>query len=94
MFVLHDGQDRTAATGSSGSPASYTFDGRGRWKGELITEPYALAADPWRRVREPDRSVSAFPAPTPTTAAETFNTGFVGKRSIAFHTTMRFLAEE
>ena len=70
----------------------YTFDGRGRWKGELMTEPYALVFDP--AVVFENQIVSiGFSGTWTHDAAETINTGFVGKRSIAFRFTMRWLAE-
>ena len=70
----------------------YTFDGRGRWKGELVTEPYALISDP--AVVFDSQTVSiGFSGTYTHDRAETLNTGFVGKRSIAFRFTMRWLAE-
>jgi hypothetical protein len=71
---------------------AYTFDERGRWKGELMTEPYALIGS--RSLPFESEIVSiGFSGTYTRDAAETFNTGFVGKRSIAFRFTMRWLAE-
>jgi hypothetical protein len=91
VFVLHDGQ-MLGGNGLVWLAGSYTCDGRGRWKGELITEPYALAST--LGVVFENQTVSiGFSGTYTHDAAETFGTGFVGKRSIAFRTTMRFLAE-
>ena len=71
---------------------AYTFDERGRWKGELTTEPYALIND--RSLPFENEMVSiGFSGTYAHDTAETINTGFVGKRSIAFRFTMRWLAE-
>ena len=70
---------------------TYTFDGRGNWKGELITEPYALMSLP-AVVFESQTVTSAFPGLIPM-ICRNFGTGFVGKRSISFTSTMRWLAE-
>jgi hypothetical protein len=91
VFVLHDGR-MLGGNGLVWLAGSYTFDGRGRWKGELITEPYALVSAPGVVFENQTVSIG-FSGTYTHDAAETFNTGFVGKRSIAFHTTMRFLAE-
>jgi hypothetical protein len=91
VFVLHDGR-MLGGNGLVWLAGEYTFDGRGRWKGELITEPYALTSDP--SVVFENRPVSiGFSGTYTHDRAETLNTGFVGKRSIAFRATMRWLAE-
>jgi hypothetical protein len=91
VFVLHDGR-MLGGNGLVWLAGTYTFDGRGKWKGELITEPYAFVSDP-TLVFE-NRTVSiGFSGTYTDDAADTLNTGFVGKRSIAFRTTMRWLAE-
>jgi hypothetical protein len=71
---------------------AYTFDERGRWKGELMTEPYALIGN---RSLPFEREIVSigFSGTYTHDTAETINTGFVGKRSIAFRFTMRWLAE-
>ena len=45
VFVLHDGQ-MLGGNGLLWLAGSYTFDARGRWKGELITEAYAFIPAP------------------------------------------------
>ena len=90
VFVLHDGE-MLGGNGLVWLAGSYTFDGRGKWKGELITEPLSLIADPAIVFA---KTVSiGFSGTYTFDAAETFGTGFVGKRSVAFRTTMRWLAE-
>ena len=65
----------------------YTFDGCGRWKGELMSEPCALAPDP--AVVFENQIVSIGSSGTSADdAAETIDTCFVGKRPIAFCFTM------
>jgi hypothetical protein len=91
VFVLHDGQMR-GGNGLVWLAGSYTFDDRGRWKGELITEPYALVSMPGVVFENQTVSIG-FSGSYSHDAAECFGTGFVGKRSISFHATMRFLAE-
>ena len=91
VFVLHDGQI-LGGNGLLVLTGSYTFDGRGRWKGELITEPYALISLPGVVFESQTVSIGFSGSYAPD-AAECFGTGFVGKRSIAFQATMRFLAE-
>ena len=91
VFVLHDGR-MLGGNGLVWLAGEYTFDGKGRWKGELMTEPYALIPD--ALVVFENRTVSiGFSGTYTDTSAETFGTGFVGKRSISFHATMRWLAE-
>ena len=70
----------------------YTFDGRGRWKGELLTEPYVVTSDPSVVFENQPVSIG-FSGTYTDNSAETLNTGFVGKRSIAFRFTLRWLAE-
>jgi hypothetical protein len=91
VFVLYDGK-MLGGNGFVWLAGEYTFDGRGKWKGELITEPYALTSDP-SIVFENQMVSIGFSGTYSGDMAETFNTGFVGKRSIAFHSTMRWLAE-
>src|SRR5687768_17981993 len=89
VFVLHDGR-MLGGNGLVWLAGEYTFDGKGRWKGELITEPYALVGD--ASIVFETRTVSiGFSRTYTDTTAETLGTGFVGKRSIAFHATMRLL---
>ena len=91
VFVLYDGK-MLGGNGLLWLSGVYTFDGRGRWKGELITEPYVVTSDP--SVVFENQTVSiGFSGTYGDDSAETFNTGFVGKRSIAFRFTMRWLAE-
>ena len=91
VFVLHDGQ-MLGGNGLLWLAGSYTFDGRGRWKGELITEPYAFISEPGIVFENQTVSIGFSGSYTDDTA-ECFGTGFVGKRSIAFRFTMRWLAE-
>jgi len=91
VFVLHDGQ-MLGGNGLVWLAGTYTFDGRGRWKGELITEPYALVRTPGVVFENQTVSIG-FSGTYTRDAAETFGTGFVGKRSIAFQTSMRLLSE-
>jgi hypothetical protein len=90
VFVLHDGQI-LGGNGLLVLTGSYTFDGRGRWKGELITEPYAFISEPGIVFDNQTVSIGFSGSYTDTTA-ECSGTGFVGKRSVAFESTMRFLA--
>jgi hypothetical protein len=91
VFVLRDGI-MLGGNGRVWLTGEYTFDGRGKWKGELITEPYTFTSDP--AVVFENQTVSiGFSGTYTRDTAETFNTGFVGKRSIAFYSTMRWLAE-
>lgn len=90
VFVLRDGE-MLGGNGLVWLAGSYTYDARGKWKGELITEPLNLIADPANVFA---KTVSiGFSGTYTHDAAETFGTGFVGKRSVAFRTTMRWLAE-
>jgi hypothetical protein len=91
VFVLHDGK-MLGGNGLVWLTGTYTFDGRGKWKGELVTEPYALTSDPALVFASQTVSIG-FSGTYTHDAAETLNTGFVGKRSIAFRTTMRWLAD-
>ena len=91
VFVLHNGS-MLGGNGLVWLAGTYTFDGRGKWKGELITEPYALMRDP-ALVFESQTVSIGFSGTYTEDRAETFNTGFVGKRSIAFRFTMHWLAE-
>jgi hypothetical protein len=91
VLVLRDGQ-MLGGNGLVWLAGTYTFDGRGKWKGELITEPYALMSSP-AMVFE-SRTVSiGFSGTYTDDSVELFGTGFVGKRSISFYSTMRWLAE-
>ena len=89
VFVLHDGV-MLGGNGLTWLMGSYTFD-RGKWKGELITEPHAVISDP-AIVFESQTVSIGFSGTYTHDGAEAFNTGFVGKRSIAFRSTMRWLA--
>ena len=89
MLVACDGKI-AGGNGLVWFAGEYTFDGRGRWKGELITEPYALVSDP-AVVFESQTVSIGFSGHLQSRPAETLNTGFVGKRSIAFRFTMRWL---
>src|SRR5262249_50351075 len=91
VFVLHDGQ-MLGGNGLLWLAGSYTFDGRGRGKGELITEPYAFVSMPGIVFDNQTVSIGFSGSYTDDTA-QCFGTGFVGKRSVAFQSTMRFLAE-
>ena len=91
VFVLHDGE-MLGGNGLVWLAGTYTFDGRGKWKGELITEPHRLIPDP-AVVFEKQTVSIGFSGTYTHDGAETFGTGLVGKRSIAFRTTMRWLAE-
>jgi hypothetical protein len=90
VFVLHDGR-MLGGNGFVWLAGEYTFDGKGRWKGELITEPYGLTSDPSVVFENQPVSIG-FSGTYTHDSAETLNTGFVGKRSIAFRATMRWLA--
>lgn len=90
VFVLRDGV-MLGGNGLVWLTGSYSFDSRGKWKGELITEPYALISVP--SVVFENRTVSiGFSGRYTHDGAEAFATGFVGNRSIAFRCTMRWLA--
>ena len=90
VFVLHDGK-MLGGNGLVWLAGEYTFDGNGRWKGELITEPHVLVRNPAVVF---GRTVSiGFSGTYTRDSAETLATGFVGKRSVAFRSTMRWLAE-
>ena len=91
VFVLRDGS-MLGGNGVVWLAGSYTFDSRGKWKGELVTEPYTLVRDPTLVFENQTVSIG-FSGTYAGDSAESFGTGFVGKRSIAFHTTMRWLAE-
>jgi hypothetical protein len=91
VLVARDGKI-VGGNGHVWFAGEYTFDDRGRWKGELMTEPYALVSDP--SVVFDNQTVSiGFSGTYTGDSAETINTGFVGKRSIAFRFTLHWLAE-
>ena len=81
-----------AGNGLTWLMGSSTFHDRGKWKGELITEPHAVVSDP-AIVFESQTVSIGFSGTYTHDRAQTLNTGFVGKRSITFHATMRWLAE-
>jgi hypothetical protein len=91
VFVLHDGS-MLGGNGLVWLAGTYTFDGRGKWKGEVITEPYALMSLP-AVVFESQTVSIGFSGTYTSDSAEISGTGFVGKRSISFYSTMRWLAE-
>ena len=91
VFVLHDGEMR-GGNGLVWLAGAYTFDDRGKWKGELITEPYVLVPDPSVAFEQQTVSIG-FSGIYTHDAAEISATGLVGKRSISFRSTMRWLAD-
>jgi hypothetical protein len=91
VFVLYDGK-MLGGNGLLWLAGSYTFDGHGKWKGELITEPYTFISEP--NVAFDNHTVSiGFHGTYTNDKADCFGTGFLGKRSIAFQSTMCWLAD-
>jgi hypothetical protein len=69
--------------------------GKGTWKGELVTNQHTPFTDPFVRPLFGGNEVtSGFSGTFTDDEAEVFGTTLVGKKSLSFRATMKFLAEE
>lgn len=91
VLVLRDGQ-LLGGNAQVYLIGSYSFDDRGRWKGELITHPYAPVAGSPMAFETQVVSIG-FSGTCDASGATVFATAFVGKRSLTFQGTMRWLFE-
>ena len=93
VLILRDG--RFLGGGSYfWSEGSYTC-GPGTWKGELRTNQHTQFADPFVRPLSGGHEIaSGFSGTFADDEAEAFGTSLVGARSLSFHATLKFLADE
>jgi len=75
------------------STGSYTH-GNGTWKGELRTNQHTPLSDPFIRTLAGGQEVaSGFSGTFAGDRAEAFGTSLVGTRSMSFHATLKWLAD-
>ena len=90
VLVLRDG-DMLGGNASLFYTGSYTFDGR-KWKGELVTCPHSR--NPGRTTVFEDRQSSiGFGGTFDEDNAEARGTALLGKTSLIFKVTLRWLSE-
>ena len=91
VLVLRDG-DMIGGNGSLFITGSYTFDSR-KWKGELVTRPHTRNPGPIKVFEDRESSIG-FSGTFDDVSAEASGTALLGKISLTFRVTMRWLAEE